>query len=138
MILLNNSLIYITLSILLQCLVDVKSQAAIFKPDSRTTHTATLINNKLYILGGVASNDTQPKGAFFYLDVSVPFNTNELKWNDLSATTKNILPPNDYSAAVKGGANNDTLFLYGGQSVNAADKLSLVYTFDTQNNLCKI
>src|SRR5437763_12169711 len=112
MFLLNNPLIYITFSILLQLLVEVKSQTA-FKPDLRNFHTATFINDKLYILGGTIPPGTtkSPKETFLYLDVSAPFNTNELKWIDISS--KNIIPPHSSAAAIKGGANNNTLFLYG-------------------------
>jgi N-acetylneuraminic acid mutarotase len=137
----NNSLIYITLCILLQLLV-VKSQTN-FKPDLRWAHTATFINNKLYILGG--ANPVQnafPKEKFLYIDFSLPFNTNELKWNDLSSTA-NIVPPHHYATAVRGGANNDTLFLYGGingatVSYNEGGPMALVYIYDTQSNSWKI
>src|SRR3954470_20553617 len=115
MILSSNSIIYIIFGILLQFLVEVKSQTT-FKPDLRLAHTATFINDKLYILGGAipANTPKSPKETFLYLDVSVPFNANELKWNDLSTMTNNILPTHLYAAAIKGGANNNTLFLYGG------------------------
>src|SRR3954453_3651261 len=103
MILLNISIIYITLGIFLQLLVDVKSQTTILKPDLRGNHTATFINGKLYILGGVIPADNSvPKETFLSLDVTVPFNTNGLEWNDLSATTNNIVPPHQYAAATKG------------------------------------
>ena len=97
MILLNYLLIYISFSILLQLLVEVESQTA-FKPDTRMGHTATLINDKLYILGGTIppAGIKTPKETFLCLDVSVPFNTNELKWNDLSATTNNIVSPHQF------------------------------------------
>jgi N-acetylneuraminic acid mutarotase len=132
-----SNIICIIFGILLQLSVEVKSQTAIFKPDLRSGHTATLINNKLYILSGVTLDSTPPKEKFFYLDVSIPFNTNELIWSDLSATTNNIVPPHHSAAAVKGGANNNTLFLYGGVSASA-ENMALVYTFDTQSNLWQI
>ncbi|PKC63561.1 hypothetical protein RhiirA1_463572 [Rhizophagus irregularis] len=65
---------------------------------------------------------------FFYLDVSVPFNTQELTWQDLSNI--NMIPAHSSAASVKGGANNDTLFLYGGAT---SDTMALVYTFDSQS-----
>src|SRR3954468_21439726 len=81
MILLNNLLIYITFGILLQFFAEVKSQAT-FKPDLRMAHSAVLINDKLYILGGglPPANDIPPKETFLYLDLSNSFNINELKW----------------------------------------------------------
>jgi N-acetylneuraminic acid mutarotase len=140
MILLTSPLIYITFCILLQFFVEVKSQKTIFSPDSRDAHTATFINDKLYILGGEffpspAGKAKSPKETFLYLDVSVPFNTNELKWVDL--TSKNIVPPHRYAASIKGGENNNTLFLYGGESLNS-QPMALVYTFDTQSNSWRI
>src|ERR1041384_7768082 len=96
-----NILIYTVFGNLLQFFVEVKSQKN-FKPDSRYGHTATLINDKLYILCGVTTLITShsPKETFLYLDVSVPFNTNKLKWLDLS--NNNIVPPHFDVAAIKG------------------------------------
>ncbi|RIA83036.1 hypothetical protein C1645_880736 [Glomus cerebriforme] len=103
-----------------------------FKPNQRTLHTVTLINDKLYIIGGNSS--TGMLNDFFYLDVSASFNTQNLSWVDLSST--NAIVPQHYGAAsVKGGANNDTLFLYGGFTTELRSPL---YTFDTQTNLWNI
>ncbi|EXX73432.1 Kel2p [Rhizophagus irregularis DAOM 197198w] len=99
-----------------------------FKPIGYFHHTATLIDNKLYILGGRLENETSAKD-FFYLDVSVPFNTQELSWQDLSNI--NMVPPHDSATSVKGGANNNTLFLYGGHTTD--QNMALVYTFDSQS-----
>ncbi|GBC06562.1 hypothetical protein RclHR1_06920001 [Rhizophagus clarus] len=99
-----------------------------FKPSVYYRHTATLIDNKLYILGGLDVNDN-PVKEFFYLDVSVPFNTQELSWQDLSNV--NMVPPNSFATSVKGGSNNDTLFFYGGLTTDQT--MSLVYTFDSQS-----
>ncbi|PKK59334.1 hypothetical protein RhiirC2_794975 [Rhizophagus irregularis] len=99
-----------------------------FKPSVYYRHTATLIDNKLYILGGWDLNDI-PLKEFFYLDVSVPFNTQELSWQDLSNI--NMVPPHASAASVKGGPNNNTLFLYGGFTTDQT--MALVYTFDSQS-----
>src|SRR5437016_5795629 len=130
-----NYIIYITFCILLQLLVEVKSQTTIFKPDLREAHTATLINNKLYILGGAIppfENKAPPKQTFLYLDCSTSFITNELEWIDLS-NTNNVVPPHYFAEADKGGSSNDTLFLYGGESLGG-EPMSLVNTFNTLNN----
>src|ERR1051325_372343 len=131
-----NYIIYIALCILLQFLVEVKSQKTILNPDLRRSHTATFVNDKIYILGGEippSNSKKSPKESCMYLDVSAPFNTNELKWIDLSNNNNNV-PPHYFAAAVKGGANNNsTLILYGGQSLSGKT-MELVYTFDTQNN----
>ncbi|GET01645.1 hypothetical protein GLOIN_2v1761507 [Rhizophagus clarus] len=102
-----------------------------YKPKQRDGHTATLIDNKLYILGGEYINDSGPDVGkdFFYLDVSVSFNTQNLSWNDLSNI--NIIPSHFDAASVKGGANNSSLFLYGGNNNTTMD---LVYIFNPQGD----
>src|ERR1044072_221679 len=134
---LSSSLIYIAFGIFLQFLVEVRSQTTIFNPDLRVAHTATFINNKLYILGGaIPSVDTKsPKETFLYLDFSAPFTTNGLKWFDLS--TNNNIPPHRFASSVKGGGNNSTLILYGGGSLNG-EPMELLYAFNTENNLWNI
>jgi hypothetical protein len=120
--------VYFILWVLLQVIVKVNCQMTPFKPSVYYGHTATLIDNKLYILGGRDLNRNQVK-EFFYLDVSVPFNTQELFWKDLSNI--NMIPPHSGAASVKGGENNDTLFLYGGHS--ADQTMALVYTFNSHS-----
>ncbi|CAI2176600.1 15543_t:CDS:2 [Funneliformis geosporum] len=69
---------------------------------------------------------------FFYLDVSEPFNTQHLNWQDL--TSINTVPAHIGAASVRGGANNESLFLYGGIYDTNKDEMSLVYEFDTRRN----
>ncbi|RIA83037.1 hypothetical protein C1645_861709 [Glomus cerebriforme] len=102
-----------------------------FKPNQRTFHTATLVNNKLYILDGISINLTRTLNDFFYLDVSATYNTQNLPWVDLSSINT-IVPQHAAATSVKGGTNNNTLILYGG--VTANPKSSSLYTFDTQTN----
>ncbi|PKY58208.1 hypothetical protein RhiirA4_511849 [Rhizophagus irregularis] len=90
----------------------------------RRGHTATFIDNKLYILGGSENGDAGK--AFFYIDFSVPFNTQNLIVKDLSNI--NTVPEHTFATSVKGGANNNTLFLYGGFGPTSMD---LVYIYDT-------
>ncbi|GBB84241.1 hypothetical protein RclHR1_10870002 [Rhizophagus clarus] len=130
---LNNFLINIIIfGILFQLLVEVKPQDSNIKPDLRNAHTATLIDNKLYILGGIGSDNIPPYPTFFYLDVSDSSDTNGLEWHDLTNIIS--IPPNMYVAAIKGGANNKTLFLYGGEALNDQSLSNLVFTYDTQYN----
>src|ERR1051325_2694361 len=131
----KNTLEYIILWLLFQSLFGINCQITPYKPQQRIGHTATFINNKLYILGGrLSSNITVGAGTidFFYLDVSVPFNTQTLSWQDLSSV--NIVPMHHGAASVNGGANNNTLFLFGGSN----ETMELVYTFDPQSNSWKI
>jgi N-acetylneuraminic acid mutarotase len=106
-----------------------------FKPSGTYAHTATFINNKLYILGGAFTSNSTLKREFFYLDTSVPFDTNqELSWRDL--TKFNMVPLHGSATSAKGGANNDTLFLYGGFSNNTTTEIELTsgyYTYDPQH-----
>ncbi|PKC05978.1 hypothetical protein RhiirA5_420196, partial [Rhizophagus irregularis] len=112
---LKNSLVNFTLLwILLQVLVEVNCQMTPFKPSVVWCHTATLIDNKLYILGGLDLSN-KPVKEFFYLDISVPFDTQQLLWQDL--TNINLVPAHFDATSVKGGTNNDTLFLYGGATL---------------------
>jgi len=116
--------IYILLWILFQSFVEINCQII----HSRFYHTTTLIDNKLYILGGTPPNFVGTE--FLYLDVSAPFNTQNLPWKNLSSV--NIVPSHFGAASVNGGADNNTLILYGG-STNTTTA-ALVYTFDPQSN----
>jgi len=137
-----NYIVYHALYILLPTLMKVKSQTT----TSREGHTATFINNKLYILGGAniplhytnnSNNSNIPKETFFYIDFSASFDTSELKWIDLT-NVNNIIPSHELAAAIKGGANKTTLFLYDGISLNSNQTKDLVYIFDVQNNTWSI
>ncbi len=128
----KNSTIYILWWFLIQSLIEINCQTAPFKPLQRELHTATLIEDKLYILGGAANVADKIIGKqFFYLDVSVPFNTQYILWRDL--TNINIVPSHFGAASIKGGANNNTLFLYGGLPQNN-ETMDLIYKFDTKTN----
>src|ERR1051325_2683454 len=101
---LQKSLAHIALWLLFQLSVEINCQMA--KPKQRRWHTATLIDNKLYILGGsyqLPDGTELPMNEFFYLDVSGPLNTKDLTWNDLSTNT---IPKHGSAAAVVGGAKN--------------------------------
>src|SRR6266540_5207075 len=128
----KNSLIYIVLWLLIQLLIEINCQIAPFK---RYGHTATLIDNKLYILGGknISNDDEKIVGKqFFYLDVSVSFKTQELLWINL--TGMNDDPSHTLAASVNGGSDNNTLFLFGGFSLNSNETMDLVYTFNAKTN----
>ncbi|GBB97696.1 hypothetical protein RclHR1_03040013 [Rhizophagus clarus] len=104
-----------------------------FVPNGRELHTATFVDNKLYILGGLAFNTGKD---FFYIDFSVPFNTQNIVFNDLSSI--NTVPSHFSAGSAKGGANNDTLFVCGGSkndnSAQNAPIIPVVHTFNPQNN----
>src|ERR1043165_7544517 len=108
---LRKSLAYIILWLSFQLLADGQ-----MIPKQRQWHTATHIDNKLFILGGSpVSNTSIDLNEFLYLDASGPFNTKALSWQDLSS---NSIPAHSNAATAKGGANNNTLFLFGGYTNN--------------------
>jgi hypothetical protein len=123
----QKTIAYIKLLLLFQLCVEINCQ---LQPLERDYHTSTLIGDKLYILGGrsVRINVGDAGKDFFYLDVSVEFNTKNLLWRDLSSI--NTVPPHGAATSVKGGANNNTLFLYGGYNA----KMEFVYMFNPQEN----
>jgi N-acetylneuraminic acid mutarotase len=97
-------------------------------PSQRYLHTATLIDNNLYIIGGQYLTDTFIGKEFICLNISSSFNTWELLWQNL--TDINKVPPHIGAASAQSGAN---MFLYGGISTNNEEKY-LIYRFDTRSN----
>ncbi|RGB43316.1 hypothetical protein C1646_749886 [Rhizophagus diaphanus] len=100
-------------------------------PSQRYLHTVTLIDNNLYIIGGQYLTDTSIEiigKEFICLDISNPFNTWELSWENL--TDINMVPPHIGAASAQSVAN---MFLYGGISTNNDEK-DLIYIFDTRGN----
>ena len=98
---------YIILCLIFELLVEINCQMKM----QRSSHTATFINNKLYIWGGYNFGASIVLKDFFYIDVSVPFNTQNLSWQSSINTVLAL----SGAASVKGGADNNTLFLYGGE-----------------------
>src|SRR5947208_4240394 len=84
---LQKSLVYTILWLLFQLSVEINCQGPL-KPRQRQWHTSTFIDNKIYILGGAyLTNTSVNTNEFIYLDVSGPFNTANLLWQDLSTNT---------------------------------------------------
>ncbi|CAG8610382.1 8326_t:CDS:2 [Funneliformis caledonium] len=128
----KNTSINIILLLLIQLLIEVNCQK--FKPAQRYLHTATFIDNKLYILGGRNDDGDELVGKqFFYLDVTSSFNPKELLWIDMARY--NTIPSHDSATSVKGGINNNTLILFGGIPYNNKQSMNLVYGYDTQIKL---
>src|SRR5581483_12256487 len=108
-----KNLTYIVLWLLFQLIIEINCQMTPFNPNGILSHTATHIDDKFYILGGLDVPKVNIFGKdFFYHDVSNKFNTKELQWKDLSNI--NIVPSHLSATSVKGGSDNDTLFLYLG------------------------
>ncbi|CAG8722279.1 13005_t:CDS:2, partial [Funneliformis caledonium] len=112
----------------------INSQSTSFIPTKRFEHSATLIDDKLYILGGLSLSSNLPNVTigkeFFYLDFSTSFDNQKLIWKDL--TNINKVPSHCDSATANGGLKN-TLVLFGGfKFINV--KMDLVYMYDTKKN----
>ncbi|CAB4415151.1 unnamed protein product [Rhizophagus irregularis] len=93
-----------------------------FIPGPRLGHTATLIGDKIYFIGGY--NFTTPKESdiFYY---------NGIAWVDLNNQVSGQgadMPPKLGHTANVGGRNQDLIFIIGG------DEFSKVYQLDTKTN----
>jgi len=86
-----------------------------FMPGPRVGHTATLLGNKIYYVGGYIGNDITTAD-FFYLDEKstwVDLKSQGVKFSQIDGHTSNI-----------GGANQDSIFIIGDS----------IYRFDTKTN----
>ncbi|CAG8680094.1 22443_t:CDS:2, partial [Gigaspora margarita] len=103
-------------------------------PQQLCGHTATLINNRIYFVGGGDCPETYPQTSeyFFYLDVSSQFEIYNLlnKMNDLSNYSG--LPNLIQAGAVSTGPNKNSILIFGGLMANNMLSGSL-YIFDTLN-----
>ncbi|RGB33122.1 hypothetical protein C1646_669608 [Rhizophagus diaphanus] len=131
------TLFLITLSCLLQI---VNSQLS---PNLRKLFSAILIEKKLYIYGGFmdkedANAQKTPDDRFFYLDVSIPFDTSNLPWRTIPDNVKN-LPLESLSsiftgglAASVGGVKNETIFFFNNEKDSTT---SPVHSYNSLNNV---
>src|SRR5690348_6296188 len=88
-----------------------------FMPGPRVGHTATLLGNKIYYVGGYIGNDITTAD-FFYLD-------EKSTWVDLNSQGK--FPQIDGHTSDIGGANQDSIFIIGGFQLETTN---LVYRFN--------
>jgi hypothetical protein len=112
-------------------LIEINCQTLPYIHKKLEEHTATLIDNKLYILDGFSPDGVGK--AFFYIDFSVSFNTQYLLLKDLSSV--NTIPLHFGAGSARGGANNDTLFICRANlNATPATKSVFVHTFNPQSN----
>src|SRR5438270_855356 len=98
------------LQILFVSFLIIRSYNAAYNPGSRDMHSACLINDKLYFVGGYSQSFYDD---VFYIDLSINFTLNNPPFiND--ATTPNLGVFMDNMAYAVGGADNATIFLFGG------------------------
>ncbi len=126
-------------SVTLSCLLQIANTQLV--PSYRKLHNAVLVENKLYIFGGVMDSNSEnksPDNNFFYLDMSISFDTSQLPWKTIPNNAEN-LPMGSFSpvsvggtAAGIGGINNDTIFF-----INSENDLKVppVHSFNAQKNL---
>jgi hypothetical protein len=109
-------------------------------PNLRKLFNTALVENKLYIYGGFMDNEaakaqSTPDDRFFYLDVSVRFDTSNLPWGTIPGNAKN-LPLGTLAsestgglAASVGGVNNDTIFFFNNEKTK-----SPILSYNPPNN----
>ncbi|GBB96382.1 hypothetical protein RclHR1_02740013 [Rhizophagus clarus] len=120
-------------------------------PSLRKLHAAVLIEKKLYIFGGFneinltpeieANYNKNPDDRFFYLDVSIPFNTSNLPWRQIPDNARN-LPLGSLSSITTGGVavsiggvNNDKIFFFNNEIDNSTKSISPVHSYNSPNNV---
>ncbi|CAG8723349.1 13337_t:CDS:2, partial [Racocetra fulgida] len=102
---------------------------AAFTPASRIYQGSVIIENKIYFLGGlnIANVGTSD---LFYLDISSPFSTENLRWSNLAP----IPVKSAFSPSCLGGSNNSTIFLFEHRNTDNVNSSTLVmFTFDIIN-----
>ncbi|CAG8635200.1 22781_t:CDS:2 [Dentiscutata erythropus] len=117
------------LALILSIIIFVNATPAYF-PEERSGHTAVLVENKLYFLGG-KDNYGQRTNDFFYLDFSKPFlitNLSFLPFHDLSYLSKSLPPHQRGTASLCG---NMSIYFFGGERDLSNKQDSLIYTFNT-------
>ncbi|RHZ88858.1 hypothetical protein Glove_21g266 [Diversispora epigaea] len=93
-------------------------------------HSTTLLDKKLYFIGGYELT-TEDNSSFFYIDLNQSFNVSTPAFVPLESAPVGII----YATACVGGANNATIFVFGGinQDKNSKSQImdKLINKFDT-------
>ncbi|CAG8522162.1 6672_t:CDS:2, partial [Scutellospora calospora] len=88
--------------------------------------------NRIYFLGGINALEIGTN-ELFYLNVSSPFNSENLKWTDLTSNAP-IPLRSAFSPSCVGGSNNSTIFLFEHRQANDLNSTNLVtFAFDLIN-----
>src|SRR3954454_2005492 len=101
-----------------------------YVPVARVMHTATLVETKIYFLGGSKSDESgEPLNDFFYLDISKSFDKTKeaLPFVDLSDKASEIPP---HFGAATTVFRKDSIFFFGGEMRNLNDQFRLTYSFN--------
>ncbi|GBC06262.1 hypothetical protein RclHR1_06710012 [Rhizophagus clarus] len=96
----------------------------------RSFHTATLINNKIFFIGGKSNNVLT--NDFFYLDTSKKFDKSKSTLPLVNLNDKSLNLPKHYGATTSSfGELKDSIFFFGGDIGNSNDPSKLVFSFNT-------
>ncbi|RHZ86285.1 hypothetical protein Glove_52g42 [Diversispora epigaea] len=101
-----------------------------FQAPNIYAHSTALFDKKLYFIGGY-EHTTNDSSSFFYLDLDQSFDITSPAYVNLDAPPVEIT----WATACVGGANNATIFVFGGISQYKGStseiKDRLIHTFDT-------
>ncbi|RIA81752.1 hypothetical protein C1645_836478 [Glomus cerebriforme] len=113
--------------IFFQIIININCQQ--YVPVGKFFHTATLVETKIYFLGG-KNNDSISTNDFFFLDISKSFNKTEAL--PFKNVTLDLIMPKHYGAGTTVfGKSKNSIFFFGGDMGVLQDKNSSVYTLDT-------
>ncbi|GBC10578.1 hypothetical protein RclHR1_09740003 [Rhizophagus clarus] len=118
-IILNHNLILILLIHLFLWVTVVNGQ---FIPGPRAGHTANLVGNKIYFIGGSNFSEYDESEVFYY-------GGDPVTWINLNSQGVKLPARYGHSANI-GGTNQDLIFIIGGETKDT----NLVYVFDTKSN----
>ncbi|POG78481.1 hypothetical protein GLOIN_2v1836886 [Rhizophagus irregularis DAOM 181602=DAOM 197198] len=114
---------HLMLILLIQLFLWVTFVNGQFIPGPRKGHTATLIGDKIYFIGGYNFTNPKESDIFYY---------NGIAWVELNNQVSGQgadMPPKLGHTANVGGRNQDLIFIIGGD-----DEFSKVYQLDTKTN----
>jgi hypothetical protein len=110
----------------------VKINCQQYSPNGRILHTATLVEKKIYFLGGKTS-DGKFTNDFFYLDISKSFDKTKGMLPFVNLSDKALEIPPHYGATTAAfGEKKDSIFFFGGNMSSLNSPHTLMYSFNTK------
>ncbi|CAG8719872.1 5263_t:CDS:2, partial [Dentiscutata erythropus] len=100
-----------------------------FKPAGRIYQDSVMVEDKIYFLGGLNGANIGTSD-LFYLDISSPFSSVNLKWTDLTSVAP-IPVKSAFAPACIGGNKNSTIYLFEHHMTDNVNSTTLVtFAFD--------
>ncbi|CAG8777054.1 11129_t:CDS:2, partial [Dentiscutata erythropus] len=100
-----------------------------FKPAGRIYQDSVLVEDKIYFLGGLNGANIGTSD-LFYLNISSPFSSVNLKWTDLTSVAP-IPVKSAFAPACIGGNKNSTIYLFEHSMTDNVSSTTLVtFAFD--------